>query len=123
MASWNNFSYSDFSDVAVDELRITQVRESAEVPGGGKDWTGAGRNRVVIHLLQLPYLSHTSQIGSAVTIMAATEVKHRNPLPRGPFGAIVIMYLTNSLSQTILFPFAAVMVQSFGVTDDPAKLG
>lgn len=55
--------------------------------------------------------------------MAATEVKHRNPLPRGPFGAIVIMYFTNSLSQTILFPFAAVMVQSFGVTDDPAKLG
>lgn len=33
------------------------------------------------------------------------------------------MYITNALSQTILFPFAALMVQSFNVTDDPAKLG
>ena len=44
-------------------------------------------------------------------------------LPWRPFVSICAMYLTNSLSQTILFPFAAVMVASFGVTDDPAKLG
>lgn len=47
----------------------------------------------------------------------------RAKLPWVPFVSICAMYLTNSLSQTILFPFAAIMVASFGVTDDPAKLG
>lgn len=47
----------------------------------------------------------------------------KSNLALGHFAAISVMYFTNSLSQTILFPFAAVMVSSFNVTDDPAKLG
>eukprot|EP00271_Cylindrocystis_brebissonii_P008515 TRINITY_DN22891_c0_g1_i1.p1 TRINITY_DN22891_c0_g1~~TRINITY_DN22891_c0_g1_i1.p1 ORF type:complete len:692 (+),score=101.86 TRINITY_DN22891_c0_g1_i1:941-3016(+) len=53
----------------------------------------------------------------------ALSAEKKTPLPFGPFAALSVMYFTNSLSQTILFPFAAVMVREFHVTSDPANLG
>lgn len=47
----------------------------------------------------------------------------RTPLPLAALGALSIALFTNSLVVTVLFPFAPVMVASFGVTDDEAKLG
>lgn len=45
------------------------------------------------------------------------------PLPLAALGALSIGLFTNSLVVTVLFPFAPVMVASFNVTDDEAKLG
>ncbi|GJP78115.1 hypothetical protein CLOP_g8449 [Closterium sp. NIES-67] len=55
--------------------------------------------------------------------MAPSQPPKPNPLPRGPVMAICIMYFTNALAPTILFPFLPLMVASFAVTDDPTKLG
>ncbi|CAI5982964.1 unnamed protein product [Closterium sp. NIES-64] len=55
--------------------------------------------------------------------MAPSQPPKPNPLPRGPVVAICVMYFTNALAPTILFPFLPLMVASFHVTDDPTKLG
>ena len=44
-------------------------------------------------------------------------------LPRGPFLALSIFFLTDALSQTILLPFAAFQVKHFEVTEDESQLG
>ena len=65
----------------------------------------------------------TTMQQQTATSQQQAATKPPTPLPRGPTLAIVIMYFTNALSQTILFPFLALMVRSFHVTEDPAKIG
>eukprot|EP00270_Netrium_digitus_P021134 TRINITY_DN890_c0_g1_i1.p1 TRINITY_DN890_c0_g1~~TRINITY_DN890_c0_g1_i1.p1 ORF type:complete len:528 (-),score=117.54 TRINITY_DN890_c0_g1_i1:139-1674(-) len=45
------------------------------------------------------------------------------PLPLAAMAALSLALFANSLSTTILYPFAPVMVAQFKVTDDPAKIG
>ena len=45
------------------------------------------------------------------------------PLPLAAIGALSVGLFSNSLIVTILFPFAPIMVASFDVTDNDAKIG
>eukprot|EP00897_Mesotaenium_endlicherianum_P007118 jgi/Mesen1/6434/ME000033S05720 len=49
--------------------------------------------------------------------------KTTTPLPMGPMAALSVALFSNSLSMTFLFPFVPIMVASFHVTDDQAKVG